>query len=99
MENPMDRGAWWAAVYGAPQNWGHGVREGGRGYWDNMGGLEHSTPTPSISPYPFTPQLRSPCSPSICLRALPLGGDNGGSPGTPANHSEVVCMLGHFSHV
>lgn len=24
----------------APQNWGHGVREGGgRGHWDSMGGI------------------------------------------------------------
>ena len=21
LENPMDRGAWWAAVYGVAQNW------------------------------------------------------------------------------
>lgn len=42
--------------------WGKGRGAGDTGIiW---GGLEHSTPTPSISPYPFTPQLRSSCSPS-----------------------------------
>lgn len=55
------------------------MREGGAGdtgiIW---GGLEHSTPTPSISPYPFIPQLRSPRSPST---QKPWGGGRKSSRG------------------